>query len=57
MNNDSAKPSLKIDAMVFWFVVLTALPVLGWHFGYTTGFEDGRNGANGVCRIVCGERK
>ena len=39
----TAKPRISVEAVAFWFVVLTALPALGYHYGYTTGFEDGRN--------------
>lgn len=38
-----AKPRIRIDALLFWFVVLTSLPALGYHYGFEEGFEKGRS--------------
>lgn len=32
-----------MNKIVFWFVVLTALPALVWHYGFEAGFEKGRS--------------
>jgi hypothetical protein len=37
-----ARPMLRIERVVFWFMVLTALPALGYHYGFEAGFEKAR---------------